>query len=215
MTNRTEKRVTCWSYRSALGLLCGVTLAGCGNVTAGGVSDAEVYMSGDASPQAAPAASEGARPAPARIGILTGVLEGDVDVDARIFLRRVGGVLVPLTPAGLSVTLDLAGVQQPLVADISVASGSFDAVVVRFTDVTAQVTGGLEIGGIPFVGSVSVDLGGPSLDVTELLTLELADEEEVELLVDLNADGWIPLLDVLTGLVAAADFAAAVAVSER
>jgi hypothetical protein len=203
--------------------LFAAVLVGCGNVTGGGVSDTEVYMTGDGSPQTpstvAPRPAprtEGAGSTPASAGVLTGVLEGDVVVSASLFLRREDGPLVPLSSSGgVDVTLDLAGAQEPLVATQRVSAAAYDAVVVRFTAVTAHVTGGLEIGGVPFLGTVAVDLGGTSLDVTRPVALALEGGETVALLVDLNADGWIPLLDLLTGSVTATDFSTAVAVTER
>jgi hypothetical protein len=104
---------------------------------------------------------------------------------------------------------------EPRVAAASVPAGVYDALTVRFSDVTANVTGGLEIDGLPFTGVVEVDLGGPSLDVTKALALAIDDGERVELLVDLNADVWVPMLDLVTHLVAAGDFATAVTVGPR
>ena len=196
---------------------------GCGNVTAGGVGEADVYMTGDSGepPASAPEPSravgpaEGATPPSPAVVILAG-LEGDLDVTAALFLRSDGGELVPLTAAGpVSSTLDLAGSLEPRVALASVPAGTYDALTVRFTDVTADVTGGLEINGLPIMGLVEVDIGGASLDVTKPLALVIDDGESVQLLVDLNADLWVPLLDLVTHLVAAGDFAAAVTVGLR
>lgn len=196
-------------------------LAGCGNVTVGGVGEAEVYMSGDAN-EPAPASG----PAPARSGsvgteapapavAIVGALEGDLVVTATLSLERADGGVVVLTPASLvTVTLDLQGLDEPRVVAEPVPAVSYQAVTVRFTHVTADVTGGLQIDGVPFVGTVEVDTGG-SLDVTEALAFVVEDGQTAELLVDLNADVWIPLLDVLTGTVTAEDFAAAVVVRER
>ena len=199
-------------------------LTGCGNVTAGGVSDTEVYMTADGSPQSAPASSparaaaaEPEASAPARAVVLPGGLQGDVDVTASLFLLS-AGTLVPLTDEPFTVVLDVAGTQESLVARASVPSGSYDGLVVRFTEVTAQVTGGLEIEGIPFAGTVEVDLGAGALEVTRSFDLDVGDGDTMSLRVDLDADGWIPLLevvDVLTGIVASADFSAAVTVIER
>lgn len=209
--------------RALIGLLGPAALAACGNVTAGGVGGADVYMSGDATTEPAPSSgpSSSAREspdgtAPRLTTLIVGELEGDVDVTAELFLRSDGGSLVPLNAAGpVTVTLDLAGADEPRVATAPVPAGGYDAVVVRFTDVTAHVTGGLEVDGIPFVGTVEVDLGGTGLSVTRTVALLVEEDLSVELLVDLDADAWVSLLDVLTATVAGADFAAAVAVSER
>jgi hypothetical protein len=196
---------------------------GCGNVTAGGVGEAEVYMTGDsdAPPATAPEPSRVVGPAdvataPSPAVVILAGLEGDLDVTAALFLRSDGGDLVPLTAAGpVSSTLDLAGSLEPRVAVASVPAGTYEALEVRFTDVTADVTGGLEVDGLPFVGPVEVDIGGTSLEVTKPIALVIDDGESVEILVDLNADLWVPLLDIVTRLVAAGDFAAAVTVGVR
>lgn len=219
-----RRRGRAWPLRVRLvALLCSAALAACGNVTAGGVGGADVYMSGDATTEPAPSSGPsrtvlegpaGTEPRPATL--IVGGIEGDVDVTAELFLRSDGGSLVPLTTAGpVAVTLDLAGSDEPRVAVAPVPADGYDAVVVRFTDVTARVTGGLVVDGIPFVGTVDVDLGGTGLAVTRTVALLVEEDVTVELLVDLNADAWVPLLDVLTATVAGGDFAAAVAVSER
>lgn len=204
-------------------LLSSLALVGCGNVTAGGVSETDVYMSGDGGGQPAPTiqpsravAERSLETAPMPAVLILGSLQGDLDVTVSLFLRSEGGSLVPLTPEGpAAVGLDLAGALEPRVAAEPMAAGSYDAMVLRFTDVTADVTGGLVIDGLPFLAPVEVDLGGPSLEVVKPLDLVVDDGVRRELLVDLNADVWIPLLDVLTGVVAGDDFAAAIMVGER
>jgi hypothetical protein len=217
------------STRPGLTLLCAAALGACGNVTAGGFGEAEVYMSGDAEggqptavgttrSSAVGGAEEGSVPPPVQQIVGAG-LQGDVEVTASFFLGRGGGSLVQLTPDGdVTVSSDLGGMQAPKAADQVVPADSYGEVVVVFTEVTAHVTGGLEIDGVPFAGSVTVDLGSGGLDVTRAVAIVIEEGGLAEVLVDLNADGWIPLLDVLTpttGTVAAEDFAAAVTITER
>jgi hypothetical protein len=85
---------------------------------------------------------------------------------------------------------------------------------VTFTQITVDVTGGLEIGGVSFTGPVTVDVGS-GLEVTRSMTVVLDEDGLIELLVDLNADSWVPLVDVPTRTVSAADFAGALTIMER
>jgi len=212
--------------RPLTALLLSAALGGCGNVTAGGVTgEAEVYMSGDAerggtstaailsSPKGGGPSAPGASTA----GVIVGAgLEGDVQVTASLYLRRAGAPLIDLTPAGaVTVTLDPGGAQEPLVADEVVPGGSYQGIRIIFTDVVAEVTGGLEIGGVPFTGAVRVDLAGDGLVVDRTLAITVGDDQPVALLVDLGSDVWLNLLNPLSRTVAAADFANAVEVTLR
>lgn len=210
--------------RPALVLLCAVAPGACGNVTAGGVGETEVYMSGDASgptPTTSPSFAVVGEPEPPPgpgplLQIVGAGLEGEVEVTASLFLVAEGGSRVELTPGGAAtVTVDIAGADEPRVLREAVPATSYEAVVVVFTDVTAEVTGGLEIGGVPFTGTVEVDLGGGDLEVTRSLDIVIPDGAVASLLVDLNAADWVPLVDILTGTVTAQAFAGAVAVTER
>lgn len=209
-----------------LALALAVAAAGCGNVTAGGVTgDTEVYMSGDADGSgAAPAPRQTSGPsaegtpqaAPPQPTVVGAGLEGDAQVTASIYLTSAGGADVPLTPDGpVTVTLDLAGAQQPRVAQRAVTLGSYTGLRIVFTDVVATVTGGLEIGGVAFTGPVSVDLGSGSLTVERTLSLTVREDQTLAVLVDLDAPTWLDLLDPVTGTVAGADFAGAVGVAVR
>lgn len=204
----------------ALVVLLSVAIAACGNVTAGGVGDTEVYMSGDQSPSGAPvvtAPSEAAGSVPRPSFDIVGAgLEGDVEVTATLSIRRDDGAVFDLTPAGaFETTLDLGGANEPRVAARPLPEGRYDSLTVTFTDVTAVVTGGLEIDGLPFLGPVSVDLDVGGVTVTRPVDLTLVADGLVAVVVDLNADAWVPLVEVLTGTVTALEFGAAVIVSER
>jgi hypothetical protein len=210
------------AWTRSLTVFGAVALGACGNITAGGIGEAEVYMSGDATQSTMPST-----PSPAAVGSAKGFmvppllaivgagLEGDVEVRASFALRAENGAIVPLTPDGpITAIVDLGGVQQPRVARQVVPAGSYNALTLHFTEVAADVTGGLEIGGVPFVGTVTVDIG-TGLEVTRQVDLIVDDEGLVDLLVDLHVAEWVPLLDVLTGTVSAQDFSTAVVVTVR
>lgn len=221
-TRRLARAIT------ALTLACApaLALAGCGNVTAGGVTgDTDIYMTGDAdgggaaaAPERAPRTQADTTPeTTAPLGAVVGAgLEGEVQVTADLYLSDAGGAPVSLTPDGpVTVTLDLAGAQEPRVARQAVTLGSYDGLRVVFTDVVADVTAGLEIAGVTFTGPVTVDLGGDALTVERTLTLTVDPDRPLAVLVDLNAAAWLDLLDPVTGTVTGADFAGAIQVSVR
>lgn len=215
-----------WSlrWRPLAVLLIAALAAACGNVTAGGATgQAEVYMSGDAD-ESAPAAAPGSldvgapsRPTHLPQGVIVGAgLEGEVQVTATLYLRTTAGSLVELTPAGpVTETVDLAGVDEPRVASEVVPEDTYAGVRIVFSDVVANVTAGLEIGGLPFTGAVTVDLGGETLVVDRDVTLTIGPDQPGAVLVDLNAAAWLDLLDPIGGTVDGADFESALEVTTR
>jgi hypothetical protein len=172
-------------------------------------------MSGNGDAGGSPASMRG--PARSAMFAIVGAgLEGQVTVTATVQLLHSSGPVMDLTPSGAFVgTADLEGSQEPLVASEIVLAGQYEAVRIMFEEVTADVTGGLEIDGLPFVGQVTVDLSGGDLLVMRTLDLDVLEGEQAAFVIDLDADAWVPLLDVLTGTVLATDFASAVSVSLR
>lgn len=204
-----------WIRRVRL-MAAAAAVAACGNVTAGGATgDVETYMSGNGS-RSSPATASRAAPdgtTPAAVAL---TFVGDVTATASLEIRQAGGPTVELTPLGpFTATADLEGTQEPLVADEMVPAGRYDSVRIVFTQVSADVTAGLEIGGVQFAGLVTVDLPTGGLEVVLPLDLDVPDGGLAAFVVDLNADAWVPLADAATGTVDPADFAAAVAVSLR
>lgn len=230
MTAREQRRNRCRWIGPGVALLLAVGMGGCGNVTAGGFTDADVYMSGDTdgggSSGAAVSPERPAEEGPAAAGgpsatgpsatVVGAQLEGEVQATLSLYLLREGDAPFELTPAGgISTTVDLAGAQEPRVVSATIPAVDYSGVRMVFTEVTAVVTGGLEIGGVPFTDSVSVTLGGPELTVDRVVSLPTDEQTGLSLVVDLNSATWLDQLDPLAGTVAAADFADAVGILVR
>jgi hypothetical protein len=199
-------------------------LEGCGNLTAGGApGEAEARVSGDAdgafaSPTGAPASTRrDPYRAPPSVqplqSIVVGALEGTLVVDLTISLETAAGATYTLTPDGSARgQVDLGGAGDQRVALQTIPAEAYSDVHIVFTSVQANVTGGLLIDGLPFVGPVTVTLPGGVLAVSRSLAFQVQEGERTVLLVDLDAAGWLSALDPLTGSVDGAAFAAEVEV---
>jgi len=216
-------------------ILLGATTA-CGNLTAGGIGEATVSMSGDA-PEATPAppstdtpqptvvspptagpgplASAGAEPPPNPSDDDDNDPEGQFEADLTVFLIALDGAMVPITEGEIEVRLDLEGMEEPEIGYSRVTATTYDALRLVFTDVEIEVDRGLVIDGEPVSGAVDIEFDDLTLTVDKPLTLEIGDGERVELLVDLNADSWLLSVDPTTLTVDARTFADLVAVRLR
>jgi hypothetical protein len=202
--------------RTARLLVCAAAVAACGNVTAGGVGQVETYMSGNDSASSPSAVGRAGTEGPAAAPLAALSFEGDVTATASLELLSVLGQAIDLTPLGpVTATADLEGTQEPRIAEEVVPAGGYESVRIVFTQVSAEVSAGLEIGGLPFTELITVDLSGGSLEVIRTVDLDVPDGGVAAFVVDLNADAWIPLADASTRTVDPADFAAAVRVSPR
>jgi hypothetical protein len=197
---------------------------GCGNLTAGGYEDVEVYASGDAdeAPSPSPTASStesdqgSVSRAPGPYAAGAGLVEGTLEASIDLALLDEGGGAHTLNVGGpVLAQVDLQGLDVPLLVEASLPEGRYTAVRLRFTEVTADVEAGLLIGGVPYVGPVSVDIGLTPFEVHAPVTFELEEGTEIELLLDLNSDEWLLTLNVVLQTVAAADFGASLAVTVR
>jgi hypothetical protein len=103
----------------------------------------------------------------------------------------------------------------PLVAERLIPAAHYTALRVRFLSVSADVLAGLVIGGIPYVGPVTVDIGSTAFDVQLPISFSLDQGGRVALLLDLNADEWLLTLDVLAQTVTSVNFGANVDVLIR
>lgn len=165
-------------------LLAGVLAAGCGDLTAGGVAETDVVVSGDAEDGAQ---EETAALAASRLGSPSTPPVGDVTVSFELSIEGPDGTWVPLTDGVEEVTVDLSGATEPTVASTSVDPGLYDRARLRVTELTGEVTGGL-----PHQGEIEVDFGDEEALVIERpLNLELEADDEVEILIDLNSAQWL------------------------
>lgn len=230
MDRRHEARRTTGALLLAGGL---AVLTACGNLTAGGIGEATVVMSGDApddgaagtAPQTAIVSqpmsieswglsstdSTSSGPAPTDHDDAEGQLEADLTV----YLVSADGQLTPVTDGEVEVRLDLDGVEEPEIGSRTVTATSYSALRMVFTEIEAQVEAGLIIDGQPVTGLIDVEIDDVTLTVEKALSLEVADGERVELLIDLNAESWLLAVDPVTNTVDAQTFADLVTVRVR
>lgn len=205
-------------------------LTACGNLTAGGIGEATVVMSGDApdestAPQSAivsqPAKTQSWEPAGTDLGTSDPAptdhddAEGQLEADLTVYLVSAEGELTPVTDGEVEVRLDLDGVEEPEIGSRTVNATSYSALRMVFTEIEAQVEAGLIIDGQPVTGPIDVEIDDVTLTVEKALSLEVADGERVELLIDLNAESWLLAVDPVTNTVDAQTFADLVTVRVR
>lgn len=226
---RTQSRANRSSHRtrSGLALVLAMGATGCGNLTAGGVGEAAVVMSGDA-PEPTPQTMSATAPQPAIVGsnpaagpvapaALTGGPlgtdadaddpEGQFEADLSVFLVPAEGEPVRLTDGEVEVRLDLEGVEEPEIGSRQVTATTYTELRIVFTKIEVEVAAGLLIGGVEVTGPIDVDFGDLSLEVDRPLDLDIGDGERVELLIDLNSDSWLQAVDPVTLSVDAQVFA--------
>lgn len=199
------------------------TLAGCGNLTAGGIGEASVSMSGDApddgsSPQMTVVSDPTSQPLnlvdPARSEHEDNP-EGEVEAELSVLLVADDGTLTTLTDGDVRVRVDLRGVEEPEIGSRQVSAGSYTALRMIFTEIEAEVDAGLIINGELVTGIIDVDIDDVNLPVERSLDLEIPDGGRVELLIDLNSESWLQAVDPLTNTVDAQVFADLVTVRVR
>ena len=203
-------------------------LWGCGNLTAGGIGEASVAMSGDA-PDPAPA------PAPAQVapsgdtppsgfqGALLAPLptdhdddpDGDVEAQLSVFLLASDGDLAPLTDGIVRVRVDLDGVEEPQIGSSTVTATTYTALRMVFTEIEVEVDPGTVINGRTILEPIDVEIDDVTLTVDKPVDVVVADGQRVELLIDLNAQAWLQALDPVTLTVDAQTFADLVTVRVR
>ena len=202
--------------RGALALAVVGALAACGNLTAGGIGEATVAMSGDAPDQ-------GASP---QMAVVDGPArtdhdddddddpEGELEADLTVFLVSAEGEAFLLTDGEVRVRVDLEGIEEPTIASRTVAAGDYTALRIVFTEIEVEVDAGLVIGGVQIVGPVDIEFES-ELTVERTIDVTIADGARAELLVDLNAESWLQAVDPVTLTVDAEVFADLVTVRQR
>lgn len=229
MDRRHEGRRTAGALLLAGGL---AALTACGNLTAGGIGEASVVMSGDApdettAPQTAfvsqPASIQSWQPTGIDLGSYGPATtdhddddpEGQLEADVTVYLVSAAGELTSVTDGEVEVRLDLDGVEEPEIGSRTVTATSYTALRMVFTEIEAQVDAGLIIDGQPVTGPIDVEIEDLTLTVEKALSLEVAEGERVELLIDLNAESWLLAVDPETSTVDAQVFADLVTVRIR
>jgi hypothetical protein len=203
---------------------CALVLAGCGDLTAGGLGEVEIYATADdtgSTPSAMATPSAHARrsssSAPSATSPAASVFDGLLVAQMQVYLQNdMSGQWVELTEGVRDLTLELRGGLERRVAVRFVDSGRYTRLRVVFRKVEASVTGGLVVGGVPLTGLITVDLGAQgALTVEREMLLEVERDESVDVVMDLNVDVWLPTVSVLTRTVAAAALQGALAVRVR
>lgn len=194
-------------------ILVAAALSACGNLTAGGVGEASVAMSGDA-PEGGPAPQMALVSGPASTDHLDDDPEGEVEAELAVFLVAESGALVPITDGEVRVRVDLQGVEEPEIGAQRVAAATYTDLRIVFREIEAEVDAGLIIGGEPVTGPIDVEIEG-ILTIDRPIDIVIGDGERVELLVDLNADSWLQAVDPLLLTVDAQVFADLVSVRRR
>lgn len=201
----------------------------CGNLTAGGIGEAVVVVSGD-SPEALAAAVVTDVPSNASVLPQPAALasggpaasdhdedqpEGQLEAEMLLFLVAEGGALIPLSDDEVEVSVDLEGVEQDETLPRELPAGRYTGLRIVFLQIEVQVDKGLVIGGETIKGSIDIEMESDSLTVTKPLNLSIDDQESVEILIDLNAASWLQAVDPSTSTVDATVFAELIAVVLR
>lgn len=202
-------------------LLLPLAAAGCaGDVTAGGMKEVEVYAASQGGPGAsASGAPNAAAPAlelplaaaaPSQAALTP---TGTLTVVATVELIDPQGGAVPVT-TGTTTQLRVERADSVLVERRRVPPVVYPTARITFTQVRADIEGGLVIGGVPRPGLIQVQIPPGGIVVEVPVDLSVPQRRD-RLVLDLNALEWLVQADVTTGLVGAAAFRAAVRVRVR
>jgi len=170
--------------------------AGCGgNLTSGGFGETSVAVSGDAPDPAGAPGTAAFLGAPARDSGPGDKPDGEIEVEFLLYLESQEAGSVALTDEPLRVRVDLQGRQEADAASASVPAARYDGLRIVFTEMKAEVDSGLVVNGVPVTGEVRVELEDGTLTVLRPLSVDVADGDRVDLLVDLNAATWLQAVD--------------------
>lgn len=181
---------------SIMALALALVAAGCGKeLVAGGYRDVDAVATGDGTPQSSGRPSTGAVHAVvplvwSRTALAAAQPQGTISFDARMSLVSQDGEVVPLTRTGTAAQVRIEGTDTALVATGRVQAVSYTRARVVFTRVTANVTGGLSVGGISLTGIVNVGIA-PGDSVVVEAPIAMAASGKQTLVVDLDASDWL------------------------
>lgn len=199
--------------RGAAALALALALGGCGELTSGGLGEVEVYATADEEEASQPTSAPALR-APGTSELL--LAEGQLAVRFQVFLQADSdGQWIELTDGVRDLTLTLSGGGERRAGVRFVSAGRYSRLRVVFHELEAFVTGGLIVDEVPVTGAIDVDLGAGTLTVEREVLIEVEGDERLDLLIDLNADVWLPTLSLATRTVAGAQVAEALAVRAR
>lgn len=200
--------------------LAAALLAACGNLTAGGVGEVSVALSGDA-PDAALLAgsSSAAAPAPGAPSLTNhdgGAPEGEVEAEFTLFLVSESGSVLQLGGDRIRLRVDVSGRNELDAVDAQqVPPARYTELQVLFSEIEAEIDRGLVIDGVEVTGRIEVELEDLTLLVIRSIDLTVEGGGSSNLVVDLNAPAWLQFVDPVTQIVNEAAFADLIAVSVR
>ena len=195
--------------------LAALALGACGNLTAGGATaEVAVSVAGDAADPAVGAT------APAVLSRedasdTDDEPEGELEMEFLLALVTEDGGTVALTADEARVRVRFPREPESEVVTRTVPADRYTALRVTFTEIEVEVEAGLVIDGVPVTGPVEVELEGEALVVELPLDLDLDDDEAAELLVDMNAAGWLAAVDARLNTVSGAVLAQLIRVVRR
>lgn len=198
------------TMRSLAALAGMIILSGCGReLVGGGARDVDAKATGDGtgSGSASMAPSYAVLPGAAPVFQANGI-SGTITFDARVSLVR-SGTATPLNGTATS-TVSADGRDTVTVVSGRVDDVDYPVARVVFTRVTANVTGGLVIGGVSLTGQVNVAIA-PGDSVVVEQPVDLGDpDDDATLLIDLDASAWLFAASPATRIVSATAFRNAV-----
>lgn len=205
-------------YRLKLLLLITISVlfgAACGTeVLAGGHRDGEVRGVATSSSGESPSnAVIGPRPALA-LAANVGAPTGTVEFTASLLLVSDESVQYLVTDGVANVQLGLVTSDRVEFARSEIPVGHYTEAIVIFTDVRADVTGGLILDDLPFVGEVAVaaSANDPATVVVPI-SMHVSEVGPSTVLLDLRATAWLSAADAAGTLIPQAAFENAVEVT--
>lgn len=194
-------------------LLAALLLGGCSGreLLAGGQAEVEAAATDDAEGTSGSRTGEGIAFSTAPAAVPSGTLE----ITASVSLLDANGGAIAITEGFSTVQLGIAESDTVRLGRETVPSGTYSAARIVLSRVTANVTGGLLVDGVPLLGEVHVAIGSEPLVIEAPVLLVARQGELSTLVVDLNAAAWLSAADPLTRLVPAAALRAAVEASAR
>ena len=199
-------------------------LAGCGDLTSGGVGDLDVIVAADSVPVSTAAGSSEAptlagetgaqsdEGGPSRASVPSRQvsppeIEGTLTLGIQVFVLHPPVRWVEVTDGPQEVVMELGSPTPLVLAHATVPAGRYRGVRTVFRRVEADVVGGLIVNGQPVTGIVRVRLGdGGILVVDDPAEVDVPIGGEASLLVDLHTTRWLRLLNLELRQVAASDF---------
>jgi hypothetical protein len=153
-------------------------LGACGDLTAGGAGEVEIEIISDT----------------VGVSAVTTPIEGTLTVGVQIYARQ-GLRQVELTDGIQELDLPLAGGASTVVSRRSIPAGRYRGERIVFRKVEADVEDGLEVGGVPFLGAVAVELGpGDRIEIPWSVDLSVTESAVSSLVLEMRAPRWLRLL---------------------